>query len=95
MAVIGDVFHTNQFTYDKENFTFYGNVSELQGKNPFSRLYDDAGDVGFQLLSGKTHKMLPFYHSNMIRDDDGDVMFWEFRCAVMGWSNLRVVIFND
>jgi hypothetical protein len=83
MAVICNVRHTFA-TLDKNPET--GNhcieASELtEGSiRPLTgQVFDDAIDTGFILVSKTTGKEVLFIKWDELRDNDGDVMKWEFR----------------
>lgn len=56
--IIGTRFSTKQFSYLEATQEFCAEASDL-GDNHLSRLYDDACDVGFVLVSHKTGREVP------------------------------------
>lgn len=92
--------HTNQFSYQPHTRTFISDVSDL-GPQVFERIYDDACDVGVQLVSAKTGKVIPFLMNDEVRDFDNDILRWNFVVEPTyarrnpSIADLKVVIFND
>ena len=97
MAITGTRISTNQFWYDKESKLFSQEASTLRNYNFLSRLYNDACDTGFVLVSHKTGKEVPFYLADEVKNRDGDVEHWEFAPAVSlpAHQDCNVMIFND
>lgn len=100
MSVIRTKSHsTQQFTYLPSSRTFSAEASDFGPSEYTGRIYDDAADESFWLVSHKTGREKPFVlwrtHSR-----DGDLTHWEFReinprsgRTVEG--GLRVFVFND
>jgi len=60
------------------------------------RVYDDACDEGFTIVSKKTGKSAVFALETTIRDDSGeDIGAWVFSCVTPGLTQLQAMIFND
>ena len=100
--------------YDAKLFSWYHasrtaciEASDLRGLGIstlaqfFSRVYDDACDVGFGLRSGTTGKTVYFILDEIKAESDREIACWEFRVAqesanrhpsLKDWT---VVIFND
>ena len=83
---------SNKFVFSKG--TFIGELSELPGFT-LHRVYDDACDVGFSVVSEKTGKSAVFALTNQDTDGDGDLTALHFKCVTPGLQNLKAVIFND
>ncbi len=85
---------SNFFSFKKGKFTC--ELSDLLS-TPFTlgRVYDDACDEGFSIVSEKTGKSAVFRLIEMRRDSDGDLQSWEFVCVTPGLKNLTATIFND
>lgn len=66
---------TNRFTYDKYTKEFVAEISELGG-DVFGRVYPDACDLGFTLVSHVTGKETDWVVQELTRDPDGDILFW-------------------
>ena len=79
-------------------FTFKGNTfsaeaSELQGFK-LGRVYDDACDEGFSIVSERTGKSAVFAAADEIIHNE-ELSGWEFKCVTPGLTHLKAVIFND
>lgn len=102
MSVIKTKTHnTNSFTYLPRSRTFTIEESDFgpRGTAYCGRIYDDAADMGFWLVSSKTGREKPFVfwrgHSR-----DGELTHWEFReinprSGRTLEGGLKVLIFND
>jgi len=95
MAIIGNRISTSQFDYHKEAQLFAQDASSLRGTRFLGRLYDDAADTGFVLVSHKTGKEVPFYleHTSTL---NGEEHCWTFKpvdSALL--EGVTVKIFND
>ena len=66
------------FTHDREKRKLVAEISDLGLSNPFSRLYDDAIDVGFALKNPKTENITYWAYHDVCHDPDGDVVYWKF-----------------
>lgn len=55
-------------------------------------LYDDACDFGFWIKSHKTGKLEAFNYQNAERDQEGDIVLWNYHNAR---HNLTLVVYND
>lgn len=90
---------TERFSYHRDLKTFTAEASDLNhtGCNFLGRLYDDAADVGFCLVSHKTGAVEPFYLDNVDRDREGDVRAWEFLPVnkALREGGIKLTIFND
>lgn len=80
-----------------KNNKFIGEMSEIGRQfKYFGRVYDDACDIGFTIISAKTGKHAVFALEKEVGDEnDHEIMAWEFRCVTPGLTNLTAVIFND
>lgn len=78
---------------------FVAEVSEL-GKTlnfrsfQFGRVFDDACDIGFTIVSEKTGKHAVFAMTNRLYDTE-ELQAWEFVCVTPGLQYLKATIFND
>ena len=97
MAIIGTQIPTDQFFWDKATKIFSQEASTLRNYRFLSRLYNDACDTGFVLVSHKTGRKVPFYLVDEVKNSDGDVEHWEFAPAIALGSDAdcNVIIFND
>jgi len=85
--------------FSAERFDWCGmrgvtDISDLcQGdkSSPFSRVYDDACDVGLTLV-GRTREIV-FVLSRIGRDNEGDILCWDLQSiSEPGWT---ITIHND
>jgi hypothetical protein len=78
-----------------KNNTFVAEASDFGRKLPLGRVYDDACDEGFSIVSAKTGKIAVFALYNHEEDKEGDLVSWIFKCVTPGLTHLKAVIFND
>jgi hypothetical protein len=82
---------TERLTWDGKRKWFVAEASELPAPE---RVWDDACDVGYRLISHRTGKAEVFYLAAVQRDADGDIQVWIYRPV-----NRRVVaefhVLND
>ena len=97
MAIIGTRISTSQFDYHKKANLFSQDASSLRGTRFLGRLYDDAADTGFVLVSHKSGRAVPFYLVDEVENSYGDVEHWEFAPAISLplHQDCNVVIYND
>lgn len=104
VGVVGQRVRSSEFTWNAATRAFVTDASDYGHQaRLFARLYADACDVGFVLVSARTGEEAPFYldESATERDGDGDVQSWTFRpidAAVRRNPGLRGVVvrvFND
>jgi len=90
--------NTKQFTYNPATKTFVCEASDLCGFEP-RRIYDDACDIGFYLVSEKTGTKVLFCENELTYDNDGDLISFNFSSHCYEnpsyAMHLNVVIFND
>ncbi len=71
-------------------------ISDLGPNFQFERVYDDACDVGFTLISSKTGKGVVFALEAEERNRDGDILMWHFVSVTPGHKNkYKITLFND
>jgi hypothetical protein len=97
-------YSTRRFTWSAETRTFSAEASDFtNAAGPtLGRVYDDACDEGFTLISQWTNQRMPLRLREIIRED-GDVLGWIYEPVTQGRrTNLhpvlpafKVVIFND
>lgn len=91
---------SSQFEYDHDTNTFTAWASEL-GSYTFKRLYGDACDYGFDIVSCKTGAVSTFYVTEEDRDDDNDVTAWRMKPTAETirkhplLKDASVIVFND
>ena len=99
MILGGPKYSTRMFSYDKENRTFVTEISTIRRNGPaMGKLYDDAADEGFTLVSHKTGAEVMYYYVDAAVNDEGEVTEWIFKEAeVRGKENhnTQVTVFND
>jgi hypothetical protein len=78
-----------------EGNTFSAEASDFGRNISLGRVYDDACDEGFSIVSAKTGKIAVFALYNHEEDAEGDLVSWIFRCVTPGLTHLKAVIFND
>lgn len=100
MSVIKTVVHsTKRFSYNPYTRVFSAEASDFQ-RDLDGRIYVDAADQGFWLMSETTGVEKPFVRNKTHIDRDGDVSHWEYieiepRTGQRVMSGLRVHVFND
>lgn len=84
---------SSSFTFKGESFS--AEASELSRTFRLGRVYDDACDEGFTIISEKTGKGAVFALHEIERDREGDLVSWIFKCVTPGLTHLKAVIYND
>lgn len=93
--IIGKEISTKQFDWIPELDEFMAEASGLRGMHFLGRLYDDATDQGFVLVSHKSGARIPVYLANVETDKEGEVVGWEFKPTDSRITNWHVFITND
>ena len=84
---------SNKFQYCSKSNSFIAEASELRGFK-LGRVYDDACDEGFSIVSEKTGKSAVFaLVAEIIHNEE--LGGWNFVCVTPGLKHLKAVIFND
>jgi hypothetical protein len=84
---------TNAFTYVAAERIFAGEASSLPAP---SRVYDDACDTGYTLVSAKAGSEIIIAAHNDVRDNEGDLLYTDYRPIKRDWADrFTVRIFND
>ena len=78
----------------KDN-TFAAEASDFGPGYKLGRVYDDACDEGFSIVSAKTGNVAVFALYNYQEDGEGELLSCVFHCVTPGLTNLKAVIFND
>lgn len=68
--------NTRELTWDSQRRWFIAEASELPQPG---RIWDDAADIGYELISHRTGEAVLFYLHKEIRDRDGDIEAWIYR----------------
>ena len=85
--------NTKLFTWVADSKCFVGEASTLA--RPMCRpVFDDACDLGFELVSEKTGKAITVYLSKEMKNAEGEVVSWNFTPAI-GTGEFTVKVFND
>jgi hypothetical protein len=84
---------SSRFTFSGN--TFIAEASDLGRVFNLGRVYDDACDEGFSIVSVKTGCAAVFMLYNHEEDGEGDLVKWIFKCVTPGLTHLKAVIFND
>ena len=78
-----------------KNNTFIAEISDL-GDPKLERVYDDAADYGFTVISAKTSKPAVFAFDGYDKDASGeDVLGLRFVCVTPGLKFLKALLIND
>lgn len=94
MALIGNNrVCSSLFHWDSSSKTFSQEISCI-ATNLFGRIYDDACDTGFIMVSEKTGKEEHMCLYETQTDRDGDVCGWVF-LPVNPKLDFKVLVFND
>jgi len=83
---------TKMFNWHAEDKVFTQEISSLGKANLFNRLYSDACDVGFAIVSHVTGKKVVLYMSSR-ETYDGDVVSWCFK--PVDKHRFAVIVLND
>jgi hypothetical protein len=92
-------YSTEQFTYSGRSKLFFAEAAELRGVI-FTRIYDDAADLGLYLHSSKTGSIATFYLES-VDQVEGDILSWkllptiETVRAYPGLKDTSLIIIND
>jgi hypothetical protein len=70
--------NSSRFTYRKCDKQFISEISSLGKGFRMERVYPDACDVGFTMVSDKTGKQVVFVEEDEVRDVDNDILYWLF-----------------
>lgn len=94
-----DDFTFTRGTFVAEDSTLFGPLNApgglaKRGLNGMGQVYDDACDIGFTLVSGRTGKPAVFAFSGTDRVED-EVAGWRFTCVTPGLKHLDALIIND
>lgn len=95
----GSVFTWAKWLNGSKRGTFTGRamveVSTLGRQRPWTQLWDDAADVGFQVRSPKTGKVRTFALAKIARSEVNEVTHWEFASYDDIDNPLFITVFND
>ena len=86
---------TERFNYNAASNTFSAEMSDLTGLH-MTRVYDDACDVGYTLVSVKTGREIVFAVEHEERDGEGELLWIDLRPANRSeWGAGTVRLYND
>ena len=85
---------TDMFHYHKKHKSFTAELSDLRDFR-VGRVYDDACDEGFTMVSQWTGQEVVFALERRKTDREGDVQFWEYISVTPKFRGFTVTIFND
>lgn len=85
---------SSSFTFDKTNNLFISEFSTIGRAFKPGRVYDDAIDVGFSIISERTGNHVVFAENETVYNEDG-VESVSFVCVTPGFKHLKAVIYND
>lgn len=89
---------SSMFSYNAQTKTFVGEMSNVRS---FHRVYADACDQGFIMVSATTGKECEFVVDDMSYDAEGDLLYYILKPTSASLSKLpqmrgfRVKLFND
>lgn len=98
-SFIGQVYSSNDFTYDASTKVFVGEISAVP--TVLREMYNDALDIGFAMRSAKTGRIAYFCIETAERDREGDMYRWTFKPtsdSIRRNPNLEgvvVAVYND
>jgi len=99
MAIIAHTLSTQLFDYNKKTKTFVAEISDLTFKSSsIGRIYDDACDVGFILVSEKTGEEVIYSFSHYDSTPDNEVtgvILTPINNKVKDAVGTRVLIINN
>lgn len=102
MIVAPNAVESKSFSYNPATRAFCAFASDFEPAKFatfFSKAFDDAGDVGFKMISSKTGRAVLFTWSETVRDGDGDIRIWIFEVynpkREEALEGLTVHILND
>jgi hypothetical protein len=104
MAIVCNTYlSTREFSYSAKTKCFVAEASDFGSKRYFGRVYDDACDEGFVLVSAKTGDSVVLALDSVDQDGDGYVAGWRYKVVAeqtnRGWRNasrdFTVLIIND
>lgn len=84
---------SSKFSYKSNIFTV--EASDLGRAFRLGRVYDDACNEGFTVISKNTGKPAVFALYNHEEDREGELISWIFKCVTPGLTDLKAVIYND
>jgi hypothetical protein len=80
-----------------DRFTYSGGmfVIEASDLGRLDRVYRDACDVGFTIVSARTGREVVFAEESPFRDGEGELLYTEFVSVTPGHRGIKARVFND
>lgn len=60
-----------------------------------SRVWNDACDVGYTLVSHRTGKEVAMAMDDVLRDADGDIQAWVYKSVWPKGMDIKLTVYND
>lgn len=83
---------STRFSY--KDFVFSAEASDFNGLE-MGRVYDDAIDIGFTIISAHTGQPAVFAEVEPERDAEGEIVAFWFDCVTPHLRHLKACLFND
>lgn len=83
---------SDRFLY--KDFVFTAEASDLNDIS-MGRVYDDACDIGFTIISQRTGRAAVFVKVGEAKDREGEVSAFIFDCVTPHLRHLKVCLWND
>jgi len=92
------VISSSKFVYNGTGRIFEGDAAEMRTVsgsviNFLMSCYSDAADLGFDMKSSETGKIVRFYLDDIITNEDGDIKCWTFESEHP--YMFKAIIYND
>lgn len=85
---------TKEFTWCSRSRRFVAEISELHNAVLASRVFNDACDEGFTLVSERTGEEMTMILESESRDNEGELLYWTFK-PERETALFTVRVFND
>lgn len=101
MAILRSIsrIQSNHFTFDSKSRKFIAEHSDVKLFNPSTRIYDDACDVGFFMISKKTGAKVLFFENGVEKNSENEIEAFKYsancRENPAHLRDLQVILFND
>jgi len=96
MSIIAKEISSKFFDYNGRTKVFAAEVSDLPFHPIGSKIYDDACDVGFRMVSERTGEKLLFSLYHVDQNQEYEVQGWWFKAvSKTNLSELKVLVIND
>jgi hypothetical protein len=94
------MFNSKLFSINPKTREFVADASDL-GNFKLDRIYPDACDMGFEMVSHRTGQSVKWYLMTEMYNGDGDITAWSFNLTPESarkypdLANWVVLVFND